>query len=123
MPFLLVLIEVFVPLIGPYLEELLVHGKVNLISFLNFNLPFVFSPVVSIPLSISFAQLYFSRNHKEPPQSLSILNLDNIASDTLTLRIWMFTQTIYTLACTGHALTNLNQIRQDDALNKHYKKI
>ena len=59
---LLVAVEVFVPLIGPFFEELIVYGKVHYISFLNFNLPFLFSPVISIPLSVWFAQFYLSRN-------------------------------------------------------------
>jgi hypothetical protein len=49
---LLILVEVFAPLVSPCVEELIAHGKVNTVSFLNFNLPFVFSPLVSIPLSV-----------------------------------------------------------------------
>jgi len=94
----LIAVEVFAPLVSPYLEELIAHGRVNTVSFLNFNLPFVFSPIVTIPLSVQFAKLYISRNKKVVLPSVGMLDLENINGDVLTHRIWMFTQAIYCLA-------------------------
>lgn len=75
---LLVLIEIVAPLASPFLEETIVHGRVNFLGLLNANFALIFSPTISIPLIVQFAQHFVQKNNRIGEKFGGILDLENI---------------------------------------------
>lgn len=55
--------------------------------------------------------------------SVGILDLENIAGDTLTSKIWLFTQAVYLHAALGQALVFMQGIRHEEYVERHRRRV
>lgn len=87
----LLLVEVDVPLVGPFWEEVLKKGDVNITSILGYNRQFWLAPALSV--LYAFGYTYYTLGF--PDAETKVLNLEDMASHTMTNHLWIAIMAIY----------------------------
>lgn len=121
--FMLLALEVFAPLLAPYLEELLCKGKVDNVSFLLANRQFWLAPAISVPFTLIYSFVSIRTSGDVVLPSVGILELNNITGHTLTNRVWNSVSAIYGQIGLLVMLPYLCEIREEYAKAEHQKKI
>lgn len=121
---LLLAIEVFVPLLAPFLEELMSKGEVNMTEFLMHSKQFWLVPALVTPLTIEIAFYFLSTNNiGENQATKEILGLKNIKGNDVTYWVWNLVSAMYGQASLFMMLPYLCDIRKENVKAEKQKQI
>ena len=117
--------EIVLPLLPPFLEELSSHGSIDVKSFVAYHVQFWLAPAIAVPFTIGYC--FFSLRGSDQAEALSqgglqgqtILNLANIRQDELTYQTWNIVGAIYGQVCVLTMLPYLCEVRKEHAKAEH----